>query len=107
MNKAVWVLALLNWFRSLNYIKCECGCRSQVSVNEILLDTYGPICEYELRCTNCGKTVNYWAYGYLLYPETYTDLIVYKWHNFKSYLLNVKYSFTKPKFTVHKDLPKC
>lgn len=107
MNKAIWTLALLNWFRSLNYIKCECGCSTTVSANEILLDTYGPVCEYELRCTNCDKMVNYWAYGYLQYPETYTDLIAYKWHRFKSQLLNIKYRFTKPKFTVHKDLPKC
>ena len=102
-----FLLRVRNWLSEINFIACECGCKSRVSANEVLLDTYGPICEYELRCTNCNKIVNYWAYGSLQYPETYTEQISYHWHYFKCRLLNIKYRFSKPKFTVHKDLPKC
>lgn len=62
--------------RVLNMIPCECGCRDD---HWDVKDTMeGLVCEAAIICDNCGKQVNYWAYGCLEYPETYSELIAEK-----------------------------
>jgi len=61
------ILRLINLF---NDIPCDCGCKETKVAGEVLMDTYGPICEYEVRCVKCNRIVNYWAYGYYEFPAT-------------------------------------
>ena len=45
-------------------LKCfECGGDKFQQRNIAVLDTYGPICEFEEFCLACDSTVGYWAYG--------------------------------------------
>ena len=54
------------------------------------------ICEYDLVCKNCGKVINSYAYGHMMYPETKIGYIKYLWlydgkpHNIKDFLSCVK-----------------
>ena len=83
------------WLRRLNKIPCKCGCRETKIGKEYLLDTYGPVCEYEILCAKCGTIVNYWAYGYLEFPVTWTERFWYNWNIIKGHYSRVG------------DLPKC
>lgn len=64
---------LLKLYDKLNFIPCRCGCRETKVTGQVLMDTYGPVCEYEVRCVNCNEIVNYWAYGYYQFPFTRTE----------------------------------
>ena len=43
-------------------LKCECGCKEFKTVNEYFEEWFRV--EYQLYCTDCGKIVGIWAYGY-------------------------------------------
>lgn len=79
-------------FHELNMLKCpKCGCRHRVSVNNQYVDAqYGPVCEFDDACAECGYIMNYWGYGSFAFPTTYTELIALRWFMIKS---NVKHFF--------------
>lgn len=35
-----------------------------VETDPVLLDSYGPVCEFALKSTRTGRRIGYWAYGY-------------------------------------------
>ena len=49
----------------------------------------------EILCARCGTMVNYWAYGYLEFPETWTERFWYNWNIIKGHYSRIG------------DLPKC
>lgn len=61
------------WIRVMNMIPCECGSRDDHWIVKDYVN--GHVCEADIICDDCGKAVNYWAYGSCQYPETYTALI--------------------------------
>ena len=71
------------WFHALNMIPCKCGCKD--GHWNVKATDAGFVSEAEVVCDKCGKIVNYWAYGNLEYPETYTTLIVFKIHMLRDY----------------------
>lgn len=77
------------WLRRMNRIPCiKCGSRK---TKEVALDHINYIvCESEIVCAECGAHINYWAYGNLQEPETYTEL----WHRAKyHYMYKLKKLF--------------
>jgi uncharacterized Zn finger protein len=74
---------IVDYWKKLNTIPCdECGCRVR---HEVIKDTIsGVVCSTEIHCVNCGYCLNYWAFGYKQYPETYTKLIKIKWGKIKT-----------------------
>lgn len=71
---------LVEWFIDANMIPCSCGSKDDHwNVKDSI---EGIVCEAEVVCDNCGKVVNYWAYGNLESPETYTELIKWNLTNF-------------------------
>lgn len=75
---------LLWWLREKNQMPCECGSRdNHWKVNDTIA---GHVCEAEVICDDCGKQVNYWSYGYCVYPETYTALIAEKVYRLRLWL---------------------
>ena len=78
---------LLRLYDKLNFIPCSrCGCCETVIANQVLLDSYGPVCEYEVCCAKCNALVNYWAYGYYQFPFTRTEQLSNWWHDTKIHL---------------------
>ena len=65
----------------LNTIPCKCGCRETKVGREFRIDNLGPVCEYELKCAQCGHIVNYWAYGYFQAPNTWSEYILVSLHS--------------------------
>ena len=70
------------WLNELNMTPCpQCGCKDD---NWVVRDTSGGfVCEADIVCDRCATSVHYWAYGSIMYPETYTGLISYKIALFK------------------------
>ena len=54
----------------------KCSCPKTEAINKCYMDY--TVCECELVCANCKKTVNYWAYGYYQDPNTLKELIGWK-----------------------------
>ena len=86
---------LRQWLHIVNMIPCECGSRDDHwNVKD---HCSGHVCEAEIICDDCGKMVNYWAYGSCEYPETYTDLIASKAYDVRLWLRG-KFSRKAPPF---------
>ena len=75
---------LRQWIREINMIPCECGSRDDHW--EVMDTISGHVCEAKIICDDCGKMVNYWAYGSCEYPETYTDLIAEKMYRLRLWI---------------------
>ncbi len=57
--------------RSLPCFKCGC-----TETDSITKDTINRMaCEIEIVCRKCGNPVNYWAYGTLMEPDTFRQLL--------------------------------
>lgn len=74
----------------LNMIPCECGCKDDHWNVKDQIE--GIVCEAEVVCDNCGKIVNYWAYGNLEFPETYTGILKRKFEKLKFRTQEFKFS---------------
>lgn len=86
---------LLEWLHELNMIPCKCGCKDD---HWNIKDTIsGHVCEAEIVCDQCGKVINYWAYGNTEFPETYTDLILEKLQTIADFF-NIKQRYKIWKF---------
>ena len=42
-------------------LDCDCGCKETEMTDIYYQDHY--MCEYQLRCKQCGKRLGIWAYG--------------------------------------------
>lgn len=79
------------WIYELNLIPCDCGCRDDHwNVKDSL---EGIICEAEIVCDQCGKVVNYWAYGNTEFPVTYTEAVQRKITTLKQKIFGKKDTF--------------
>lgn len=62
---------LKNYFKELNMKHCSaCGCKETTS--EVTDKVENIVCEEKVSCSQCGRQVNYWAYGFYEKPTTYT-----------------------------------
>lgn len=69
------------WVRHLNKLPCKCGCKNFSEVTKSV--DGGVVSEYEVICVECFANVNYWAYGGMMGPETYTECVSWWWHKNK------------------------
>jgi len=69
----------------------KCGCTDTDSITKDTINYMAS--EVEIVCRNCRHPVNYWAYGTLMEPETFSELLRCKrypvWLRFQIFIKGV------------------